>query len=497
MSPGSDTDPLLRAIATGDERCPDGRALARLGRIARGDAVAPRTDLAPAVLARLTDADRGFGADADAETRAERAARAADAIDAYVERGAVADPALARLGELVRSVAPPRRTDLTERVRAGLERSERGSERTFDGSARFRVWSAVIAGHLAALLFIAVFRGDHAAPQTAAPVDTAVAAVAAQLPQSTAPSWAALREIDGDLFQTRRDPRLRAALAHASGLDSGDAVPRMLGWIAARQRSDGRFSEHADDGSADRDRTTAVQAFALLALLGEAPDERGDTVRRGLDRLAADADAPGLAPTPAGLAALALTEGALLTRDPGRDRVAERALARIDHDGSAPGSLPGFAWLALETAQHGGLSVSRRQLERARAAYARRLPDAQAEADRIGLYAFVRCVNGYRARPGTVQLVRTLAARTPPANADAVQPLAWFFPALALREAGGEAWAGWAHALRLALVDTIAADGRVPATRVRYAPGPDGDLLATALTALVLQTPYRYLPLAR
>ena len=475
MSTGSDTDPLLRAIAAGDERCPDGRALARLGALTRDDGVRPRGDLAERVLHRLR-------ADLPAD------ATLATAVDAYVERGAITDAALGRLGELVRGVSLPRRVDLAERVRAGLARSDARSDRTLDGSARFRMWSAVIAGHIAAVLFIAVFRGDIA---HAAPPDPTAAAVAAQVPQTTATSWAALAESGSDLFRTRREPALRMRLAQAYGLDAGAAVPRMLDWIAAQQRPDGGFAGR----DSDPDRALAVQSLAMLALLGEAPGERGNAVPHGLNHLA-DLDLSARHPTAIGLAALALTEGALLTGDDARRSDAERALARVDLDATAPGALPGFAWLALETAHHGGLAHSERQLQRARTAYGRGLPDADAEVDRIGLAAFIRCIGGARNRPATQQLAATLALRPPHLDADgAAAPLRWLFPALALREAGGPAWMTWADGLRTTLPALVDGDGRVPATRIHYADG--NDLLATALTALVLQVPYRYLPLAR
>nr|MBA3710099.1 hypothetical protein [Planctomycetota bacterium] len=150
----TDTDPLLRAVADGDPACPDGRALARLGALVRDHARPPAPiDVAAAVRARMRG-EAAF-ADDDSDQSAEDIERAQ--IDRAYDGDGSTDEHLARLGDLVRSAADlPRPVDLIERVRAKLRQSaNQPSMPTLDGGSRWRIWSAVIASHVAALVVVA------------------------------------------------------------------------------------------------------------------------------------------------------------------------------------------------------------------------------------------------------------------------------------------------------------------------------------------------------
>lgn len=506
MSP--DADPLLRATADGDTACPDGRALAALGRLVRSAATPPhRSDLAQGVLARLAD---------DSDDVEPAAPLHDQAIDLFYETGAPgAAPTVAALAALVRDAAtPPHPVDLA----AGVERALAGSARLtpprIDLATRWRIWSTVVAGHVAALLAFAVYQSNATPP--AEPVRESTMNVAAKgagtvgtrsLPAPSRPtSWSQMGSGGHDLFALRRDHALRATARAEAGLGaSATTVAAALAWLQAQQDpATGRFGRTPGGTAHD----VAVQSLALLALLGEGVDDpaRSVAVRRGLgwlgERLAGDDLHDD---TAAGLAALALVEGALLTGDAGLRIAAEHRIARFEGAVPAqpgPSGLGGFVLLAVETAQQAGFTVPGRVLETARRNLGRTLPGEEADAGRIGLAALARFISGRGVNPSTGRLLETLESdhRLPrPDFAARIDPLGWYFAVLAVRQQGGPAWDRWARELQDSLLPCfVQVDGQawVPAAKVRFADAaPDGDLFATSVALLDLQAPYRYLPL--
>jgi hypothetical protein len=228
----SDSDPLLRALTDEDPACPDGRALVALGRLIRSHSAPPGAAIAVAddVIARLSDAEQLDSAQ----------------IDACFDGGQpAADAQLARLGEMVRSLAP-RRVDLKDRVLARIRASSRfsafasDSQAVFERTRRWRIWSAVVAGHCAALLAFAIFEigftggsgargefdqvtanepardlspgsgtaGGGSAMPAGIPHD-AGAHYFSTLPPHLPPTWLDIRGLGADLFLLRRFPALR------------------------------------------------------------------------------------------------------------------------------------------------------------------------------------------------------------------------------------------------------------------------------------------------
>ncbi len=506
-------DPIRRAIASGDTACPDGQALARLGDLVRAAARPPGDiDLVPAAQARIA-ADGATDADLD------------DAIDAAFDLGARPDPALARLGDLVRDACtPPHEVDLV----AAMRRRLAGSSRRLTvvaprAEGRWRVVSAVVAGHLAALLVLTLWtdgnddgagNGDAASRRDGQMLGVGAAdggktsRVPAQLPVD----WYAIAARDLDLMALRRDARGRDEARRLFGMDaSADAVTGCLTWLQARQDpASGAILPLT--GTLDRD--LAVQALAALALAGEGQGTspidvaRGKCLMRVLDWLVENASTqrrqPGHDQTAAGLATLALVEGAALTGDQRLRAAAGEALGEIDGLSLAPGAsgLGGFTLLAIETATLGDLAVPGRAREQAQR-IGRSLPDRDEDAGRLGLALFARSIYGKAGGPGGTQLLSALGEHLPIADqAGLVNPLQWFFATLALREAGGDDWQRWARQLQYSLRDALAVaeDGTawLPASRTRYADaaGEAGDVFATSLLTLNLQAAYRYLPLA-
>lgn len=530
-----DSDPLLRAVAEGDPNCPDGRTLAALGDLFRRHASPPgqTDDLSADILAKLKDVESND-------------VNELDAIDAYYDGAADSataaqpDPTLDRLAGLARSVGP-RRVDLTNAVLRRIRTSSRfaavlGAEderETIDGRSRWRIISAVVAGHVAALLAFAIFQiGFHAGQESSAdgtvvaterdPAGTGDGAVAGNrsglgldapaLPPNLPSTWSDIRGLGTDLFLLRRFPELRDNARQLFGMQaSGVAVTRSIGWLRGRLNpTTGTFS--ADNATDER--ALATHALATLALLGEGLGDKAvstDT-RRALDWLrvrmgdtdlsgdgsGTDHALAGLSQVTSGLISLSLVEGALIYGDVGLRAVAEQTLNTLDRGlpmQAGAAGLGGFTLLALETAQQGGMRVPGRLLQQARRSIARSLPTQDDDAGRVGLAAFSRFIYGLGGNSSTRMQVAQLRQLVPGSTAGRPDPLGWFFATLALREADGAEWSRWAGALETQLLPLVQGDGHVDASAIRYGE-TGGDVFATSLVTLNLQVPYRYLPLA-
>jgi hypothetical protein len=478
----SSSDPLLKALQSGDRNCPDGASLTRLGALVRAASASAPADLRDRVRHAIA---RDVAEDLDLDA----------AVDRWVE--GAPDVQLERLRGLTHG--QPRPADLRDRVRraiapASLRLSPQQAERT---GRRWRLIAAIAAAHVAAVLVFTSLADDT-------PGGTAISSTAAttRSPDATvrAPDWEHLRRNGGDVLAPRRSNLARETARADAGLgDTAAPVGRMLAWLIARQDSVSGRIANAPGVSADR--ATASQALAALALLGEGA---GDQTRLSRARLAlgpvasAMAGAEPLSPAALSACALALVEGALVTHDPELHLTAKAALLRLTREmpGSPhEGGLAGLAWLALETAETGRLEPPRGAVEAARNRIARPLPPGEADAGRLGLAAYARIVFGLGAQDGTRAQLAALAANPPATDREGrTDPLGWFLAGLAVHAGGGPDWTAWAKGLRTSLVPRLVADGpalaHMPADAVRHAAGDE--VLATALTVLALQAPYRY-----
>jgi hypothetical protein len=536
----SDSDPLLRAVADGDPHCPDGRMLSALGDLFRRHAQPPNetSDLSADILAKLKDVEHSD-------------VNELDAIDAFYDGAAdgsttnvQVDPTLDRLAGLARSVGP-RRVDVTNAVLRRIRASSRlaavlGTDdegENVDGRSRWRIISAVVAGHVAALLAFAIFQiGFHAGQETQADGTTlavssddagndasggAVAGnrnglnlKAPELPPNLPATWGDIRGLGTDLFLLRRFPELRTNARQLFGMQASEAsVARSVAWLRGRlDAKTGTFS--ADPLAPADERALATHALGTLALLGEGLGDKAHSAdtRRALDwlrirlgdsELAGDGSGTdhafaGLSQVTSGLVSLTLVEGALLYGDLGLRSVAESTLVTLDRGlpmQAGAAGLGGFTLLALETAQQGGMRVPGRLLQQARRSLARSLPTQDADAGRVGLAAFARYIYGLGSNSSTRLQVSQLGNLLPGSAAGRPDPLGWFFATLALREADGSDWQKWAGALECQLIPLVQVDGHVSADAIRYGE-TGGEVFATSLVVLNLQVPYRYLPLA-
>lgn len=515
-----DSDPLLRAIADEDPACPDGRVLVALGRLIRRHSAPQRTgtDLADDVIARLCDADN----------------LESEQIDACFDRHeASADPALARLGGLIRGIQP-RPVDLTDRVMARIRASTRlsafasDSQAVFERTRRWRIWSAVIAGHCAALLAFAIFEiGFNSTPAAPSASDQVAAngpgatlaagdsgritaPVVVNLPPHLPSAWPDLRGLGSDLFLLRRFPELRQESLRRYGMtDCAEPINAGLTWLISQQdAASGCFGTPA--GNVGRD--FATQSVACLALLGEGFGDKArlSAAHHGLEWLCSQRAAgkgtnlTDIGLVSAGLTTLALVEGGLLLSDTSLQLQAEDCLAELDRGlpmQAGAAGLGGFVLLALETAQQGGMHVPGRLLQQSRSNIGRTLPAQDDDAGRIGVAAFARFILGHRDNPSTAHQVELLGELLPATDhSGRTDPLGWFFATLAMREAGGKHWERWTAALQHSLLPLLvhqegATIAHVDASRIRYGESA-GDVFATSVTILDLQAAYRYLPMA-
>lgn len=541
----NDSDPLLRAVADGDPNCPDGRTLAALGDLFRRHAQPPNEvdDLSGDILARLKDVEHSD-------------VNELDAIDAFYDGNpggiggnsdTAVDPTLDRLAGLARSVGP-RRVDVTNAVLKRIRASSRlaavlgvdDERESIDGRSRWRIISAVVAGHVAALLAFAIFQiGFHAGQESTADgttlavdgdrgtgdgTDATGSTVAGgrnnldlnapALPPNLPATWGDIRGLGTDLFLLRRFPELRTNARQLFGMQASESsVARSVAWLRTQlDAKTGTFS--SGDTATHDERTLATHALGTLALLGEGLGDKAHSAdtRRALDWLrvrlgdtelsgdgsGTDHAFAGLGQVTSGLVSLALVEGALLYGDLGLRTVAESTLTTLDRGlpmQAGAAGLGGFTLLALETAQQGGMRVPGRLLQQARRSIARTLPAHDADAGRVGLAAFARYIYGLGANSSTRLQVNQLGHLLPGTGSGRPDPLGWFFATLALREADGSDWQQWSGALEGQLVPLVQADGHVDAGAIRYGE-TGGDVFATSLVVLNLQVPYRYLPLA-
>ena len=454
------------------------------------------------------------------------------------------DPTLDRLAGLARSVGP-RRVDLTQAVLRRISASSRlaavlgadDERESATGRSRWRIISAVIAGHVAALLAFAIFQIGFHAGQDAKADESGLAAnntdggadgqggavaggrnglnlKAPELPPNLPATWGDIRGLGTDLFLLRRFPELRAnARMQFDMRASESSVALSVAWLRGRlDAKTGTFN--ADPLATADERALATHALGTLALLGEGLGDKAHSAdtRRALDwlrvrlgdtELAGDGSGTdhafaGLSQVTSGLVSLTLVEGALLYGDLGLRSVGESTLITLDRGlpmQAGAAGLGGFTLLALETAQQGGMRVPGRLLQQARRSLARSLPTQDADAGRVGLAAFARYIYGLGGNSSTRQQIGQLGNLLPGSAAGRPDPLGWFFATLALREADGSDWQKWAGALEGQLIPLVQTDGHVSAEAIRYGE-TGGDVFATSLVVLNLQAPYRYLPLA-
>lgn len=521
----ANTDPLWKALVEGDTACPDGEALAKLGKLLRSEAKA--APVAEDFSERVLDAVQEAG-DEDA------------LIDALYDDGeqaavAAADPGLQRLRQVARSSAePPQPVDLVPEVLGNLHRqSSRHALGDLDRVGRIRVWATVIAGHVAALITIVILQGQVFQAEEVIPENEYAAIpgkqeqaiinevkrefdieqLSAETRQAMATGlplrWSQLRDRPDALFLLRQNEKLKAMYRRFYGTDSCQAtVQAALKWLLLQQQDyNGAF--HQQERARCGSRALATHSLAMLALLADGVhDTNRSAIERGVAHLREWIDDSGniiIGETTVdrdvaqGMAALALVEAAIMLDDEALLKETEQVINHnLPLQRRPTAGLDGYFLLAAETAEVGGIAIAADDLAALR--MRGRTGARDENAGHVGLMALTRYLYGYRDSGALRGQLNTLAALMPRLDEhQRSDPLSWFFPSLAFREAGGDAWERWNTALQRSLLpcfqyDNVANVAWVRHQQVRYA---DNDVFATSLVLLNLQAAHRYIPLSR
>jgi hypothetical protein len=335
-----------------------------------------------------------------------------------------------------------------------------------------------------------------------------------------------------------RLPRDRARAAFFTKRSSQGSAPirSALDWLARSQKPDGRWSAPVvrQEEGVEFSHEVGVTGLALLAFLADGETsksgEHAATVRKGLQFLMAEQVASGLIGPDRGsylydhaIGALALEEAWLMTRD---EELAPAAAAAVNYAVSAQNATGGWGYasrapdndtsvsgwqiLLLRLAEIQGNAGVIPSLVQANAAV-RSLADF---SGKVGYRAPRQYPNGAEALTAIGMLSHQLASaapdaallkkqseilleRSPIGGADAESNDLYFayFGSLALFQHGGEAWTKWWEPLREKLLKAQQPDGSWPAAFDRWH-AQGGPVYTTAISALILETPFRYPRLA-
>ena len=369
----------------------------------------------------------------------------------------------------------------------------------------------------------------------------------------------ASRRATGGGFQNRNTAGRQGAISSGgSSQGSERAVEAALAWLAYHQdKDDGGWSLHLGDccgqcshsGTSLTNRRTAATALALLSFFGagyshNVESRYKDVVEKGLWFLIKDPNGgidgaaiqrDDLRMYSYGLAAMALCEAYAMNRvqDPTSElgRAAQKALWLLeDYQGAdggwryrknyGDGDTSVFAWqlMALKSGKIGGLNVSQPVLYAAQnfldsvaleggreyqylssGEWDRiRGEDSPKTCTAIGL--LMRMYLGWK--PGDPALddgMNTLVRWTYQPRAGEVNLYYAYYATLALHHYGGNHWDAWNSGLHELLIRTQSHEGCESGSWYfsdRYC-DVGGRLLNTALAVMILETPYRFMPLYR
>ncbi len=334
-------------------------------------------------------------------------------------------------------------------------------------------------------------------------------------------------------------------------------VERGLGWLAAAQEEDGRWTlgtyhPKGAGGAVRLQSDTAATGLALLAFLGAGYDHfdgrHREVVRRGLEWLLSVQKADGDLFVPAdpvsnscawmyshGIATTALCEAVGMTGDPLLKPAAEKAIGfivasqqaerggwRYQPRADSDLSVSGWMLVALRAGSLAGVAVPAETYDGVR-----RLLDESANPDRLGHYLYNAQSPGQRPSDlsaasmtalGSLMRLHTGTPRTDPPLQAAAASLAamkpaygtrqartrdaylWYYASQVLVQTGGPDWDAWYVQLCTALEAEQVVDGANAGSWEPLGTVPDrwgafgGRLYVTTLHLLALEVPYRHLP---
>lgn len=342
-------------------------------------------------------------------------------------------------------------------------------------------------------------------------------------------------------FSGRASESQRKTIREAfGGSGTEEAINAGLDWLAREQQSDHSWKGPSVRGK-DGGRytySTGLTGLALLAFLAEGHAGRTGpyamTVRHGLEFLLNQQRASGLIGDETGnymydhaIAALALLEAAMMTRDDALDTAASSAVSftlRAQNETGGWGytarspdndtSVCGWQILLLRLAK---LNGNQGVIPALMQAY-KRIQLSTDHEGKVGYRRMLQFPNGYRALTAVGMLCHQMATHTPDPGVLEKQAsvlleqspilgtqeinfglndlyFAYFGSLAMLQYDGGDTWLKWYSPLRDKLVKTQLQDGSWPSHFDRWATY-GGQVYTTAAALLVLETPVRYPRLA-
>lgn len=343
----------------------------------------------------------------------------------------------------------------------------------------------------------------------------------------------------------RRDASSRRELGAKYGAtpESEEAVDAALKWLAEHQQRDGSWSfdlsqepcngrcGNSHDSSGNEKPATAATGLALLAFLGAGHSQHegiyADNVRRGLYFLRDVAkptnfgfDLQSGSMYGHGIAMMALSEAMAMTRYLGKTdsdlfslvnggasftMTAQHIKGGWRYVPGSPGDMTVTCWqvLSLISAQHGGVMLRTDTLARAEA-YVRGLSkpeiyefgyqstDPRRTTTAVGLCMLLYL--GQSPKPSHFRFALDRLAESGPKFTDVYHD---YYATLALHHARHREWTAWHVPVREHLIKTQATEGHeVGSWHFKDTHGDvGGRLYTTAMSAMILEVYYRYLPL--
>ena len=308
------------------------------------------------------------------------------------------------------------------------------------------------------------------------------------------------------------DPR---SIESSKGEGLTETVRPALGWLSTSQQADGRWIGDK------RDHDVGLTGLALLAFLGDghtpSAGAHRDVVGRGVRFLLAEQKSNGGIGGgdlyDHGIAALALLETYVMTRD---ESLAAPVSAAVSFTVSSQNDAGGWGYRHRDQASD--TSVGGWQIFLLRMAFANGdrsvipalhlahegLAERTDDAGRVGYRARSGFPNGSRAMTAVGMLSHLLSTHTPDSEllerqtkllleADPILNDLYFayFGSLALFQRGGDAWDRWFGVVKKTILAGRQGDGGWPSGFDKWS-GYGGRVYTTAMSALVLETPWRY-----
>jgi hypothetical protein len=330
----------------------------------------------------------------------------------------------------------------------------------------------------------------------------------------------------GGGFGQRQGPmRAQALQKYQGGMETERAVLAGLRWLKANQRMDGSWHCYKSD--------QAGSGLAILAFLGhgETTDspEFGQTVNKGLEYLVNSIGPDGIVVDKSmyaqGIVTLSLSEAYGMTQSPAVKEPLDRALNAIltiqkvkkmdakfvggwrysSTSGDADTSVTGWMIMALKSAKLAGIAVPEEAFDMASRYLWQMYGDGGFGYDHpakavVPTAIGVLCQQfmGHSDDERIRKALRFLGKQKVEWETEGGFALyGWYYQTQAMFQGGGSYWAYWNQQIRNTMVKSQADDGHWP-TPPKSSEATDLDktpVYATALSALILEVYYRYLPI--